>query len=84
MRTWILDRLKPILGSDVPEPDALVVLTTVAPYEVPVIRQVLTDNGIYCHAAEGLDPISFSERVAVKVRQEDLVAANNTLAELRS
>ncbi len=83
LRTWLLDRLRPILGSDEIDPDQLIELTNVKPFEVPAIQAVLSQAGINSQVGESLRSVTWDERAHVVVKQADFDRATEVLADLR-
>lgn len=59
----------------VADPDELVLFATVEPYEAPILREVLAQNGIECESADSLTPGTWVDKVILKVARRDLDAA---------
>ncbi len=83
LRTWILDRLRPILGSDEIDPSSLVELTRVKPYEVPAIQAALIQSDIASELTESFDAVTASDWTHVLVAQANFEDGLNVLADLR-
>jgi hypothetical protein len=83
LRTRIL-RLIAGLGSSRPDdPDRLVDVATVEPYEAPILREVLAQQGIVSQDTESLTPGTWVDKVVVRVAQRDVDAATSALQAFR-
>ena len=83
IRSRLLSLLAPGDADDADDPDELVFLALVQPYEAPMIREVLAQNGIASHGFETLSPETGVQRVNLRVALRDLHAATTVLSAFR-
>ncbi len=82
LRSWLLERL----GNSAPnDPERMVELTTVAPYEVPILQEMLSQVGINSNVTETFDAVFRGDYMScITVRSADFETATQALRDFKS
>lgn len=62
-------------GTGGADPNEFVLFATVEPYEAPILREVLAQNGVECQSSESLTPGTWVDKVILQVARRDLDTA---------
>ena len=81
LRTWFRDLLG---GPEANDPDAMTDLTTTRPFQVPILQQLLDEQGIATQQSDVFDAVTAETRVRVQVARRDLEAATKILHDLNA
>lgn len=83
LRTRILTFIAGLGSSQPDDPNRLVDVATVEPYEAPILREVLAQHGVRSHGTESLTPGTWVDKVIVRVAKRDLATATAALQAFR-